>query len=184
MANTRSASIGVAERLQKKKLELETLINRQPIIHHPMEDALLFSELQSQLKHMLKKSEKTMRALHKQITDNLDVDAMEALEDEINSTLFLLKNEEERDIEAAYQTSQHIVKLQNELKAASDVTKPIAAEAETPAAAPASPTQAQPDLMTTARKMVYNLFGPTTATPPSPKKIPPTSKKTISPLTR
>jgi hypothetical protein len=179
MANTRSASIDVFERLQQKKLELTQLMNRQPnISNHSMEEAML-TELHTQLKRMLSTSKKTLLALHESIIDSLDNAAMETLENDINNALAELKNTEKQKIQEACFNSENLVTLQKEFSLTKEtpartVTPPAEAPTETSTATPASPTQEQPGFLT----QVHGFFAKlSTPEPGSPKKIPPTSKE-------
>ncbi|HEU5280983.1 MAG TPA: hypothetical protein VFU82_03270 [Gammaproteobacteria bacterium] len=184
MASTRSVNTNASQRLQEKKLELEQLMHRQPIIqNNGMEDAIL-PELQLALRDVFDKSKATLQTLHNKIENNptLDIDAMEALENDIHQALITLSKTEANAINEAYVRSKDIVDLQKTLAAEKatperTLTPPIE-PAETPTATPASSTPEEPALLVTARNVVNNLLAFMPKAPPEPpKKIPPTSKE-------
>jgi hypothetical protein len=184
MASTRSVNTNASEKLQEKKLELEQLMLRQPIIqNNGMEEAIL-SELQFALAHVFEKSKATLQTLHNKIENNptLDIAAMEALENDIHQTLITLSKTEANAINEAYVCSKNIVDLQKTLSAEKAnperTLTPPTEPAETPTATPASSTPEEPALLVTARNVVNNLLAFMPKAPPEPpKKIPPTSKE-------
>lgn len=166
MANTRS------ERLQQQKKNLTQLVNRKPMIRADAIEEVVLTALQSQIEKILNNSKKILLPLIEKITDGLDDTAMEALEDEINQTLFILKNAEENDINAAYQSGLDYVQLRNNLKATPERTTTPPPEAQTEIQTE-TPTKVTPTETPSVLTGLLGLFNRA----PAPKVIPPTTKK-------